>query len=171
MKRIAEALSGCFCALVVACALLYSVGTLKYAPFRSVETISYNEKEYENPKEYDNPIEAFHREREEVRRLEVLQLNAVINDESANEDIRNEARRLLIDISRYMEAETAIEGVLALRGFTQNAVTVSANSVNVVIGMEALTQKESAQIMELVMRETGFSGGNVKIMAAGASWE
>ena len=63
-----------------------------------------------------------------------------------------------------METETTVEGVLRMRGFEDAVVTVSANSVNVVVRADALSQAESAAILELVMRETGQSGANVKIM-------
>ena len=51
-----------------------------------------------------------------------------------------------------------------MRGFGDALVTVSANSVNVVVHADTLSQAESAAILELVMRETGQSGANVKIM-------
>ena len=42
--------------------------------------------------------------------------------------------------------------------------TVHEDSVNVLVRAESLSQSETAVILELVLRETGISGGNVKII-------
>ncbi len=43
-------------------------------------------------------------------------------------------------------------------------VTVSERSANALIPRERLTMQETAVILELVTRQTGLSGGNVKII-------
>ena len=85
-------------------------------------------------------------------------------DEEADAGTRARARSELLTLTSRMEVETTVEGVLRMRGFEDAVVTVSANSVNVVVRADALSQTESAAILELVMRETGQSGANVKIM-------
>ena len=145
------------CALVVLAALVYS------APRKSAAGVVS-----EAPRAAaDGPtdaIRAFRQEREEVRRLETLQLNAVAADEGAEESVRNAARRELIARSDAMEAESTIEGVLRIRGFADAVATVHEESVNVIVRAPSLTQAQSAQILELVMRETGKTGGEIKIM-------
>ena len=103
---------------------------------------------------------AFSEERARVRQME----SSVLSTMAADEGTRARARSELLTLTSRMETETTVEGVLRMRGFEDAVVTVSANSVNVVVRADALSQAESAAILELVMRETGQSGANVKIM-------
>lgn len=107
---------------------------------------------------------AFSEERAQVRQLESSVLSTMAADEEADAGTRARARSELLALASRMEAETTVEGVLRMRGFEDAVVTVSANSVNVVVRADALSQAESAAILELVTRETGQSGANVKIM-------
>ena len=56
------------------------------------------------------------------------------------------------------------EGVLRVRGFEDAVVTVHADSANVLVRTPSLSRDQSAQILELVSRETGLLGGNIKII-------
>lgn len=109
-------------------------------------------------------ISAFLSEREQVRNLEILQLNAVAADEGAEEEIRAQARSQLLALADFMEKETVIEGVLRMRGFDGAVATVHPESVNIVVRMPSVSAQDSAAILELVMRETGQTGSHVKIM-------
>lgn len=107
---------------------------------------------------------AFTEERARVRQMESAVLSTMAADEEADAATRARARSELLTLTSRMETETTVEGVLRMRGFEDAVVTVSTNSVNVVVRADALSQAESAAILELVMRETGQSGANVKIM-------
>lgn len=107
---------------------------------------------------------AFSEERARVRQMESSVLSTMAADEEADAGTRARARSELLTLTSRMETETTVEGVLRMRGFEDAVVTVSANSVNVVVRADTLSQAESAAILELVMRETGQSGANVKIM-------
>ena len=50
------------------------------------------------------------------------------------------------------------------RGFAQAVATVHEDSANVLVETEALTQEDASAILELVARETGLLGGNIKII-------
>ena len=102
---------------------------------------------------------AFSEERARVRQMESSVLSTMAADEEADAGTRARARSELLTLTSRMET-----GVLRMRGCEDAVVTVSANSVNVVVRTDALSQAESAAILELVMRETGQSGANVKIM-------
>ena len=70
-----------------------------------------------------------------------------------------------MDMLDRAEAENTLEGVLRARGFDDAVVTVGERSANVLLRREApLNQRETAVILELVMRETGLTGGSVKII-------
>lgn len=114
--------------------------------------------------ERPDALQAFSEERARVRQMESAVLSTMAADEEADAATRARARSELLTLTSHMETETTVEGVLRMRGFEDAVVTVSTNSVNVVVRADALSQAESAAILELVMRETGQSGANVKIM-------
>lgn len=109
-------------------------------------------------------IARFRSERELVRKVEIEQLNALIKDESAGQAIRDRAREMLIQLTGWMEQEVTIEGVLRADGYIDPLVTVHADSVNVLVRTAKLTQSDAAKILSLAARETGQSGGNIKVI-------
>ena len=109
-------------------------------------------------------FEEFRLERTRVRELETVQLTALMNDLSVNEETRMEASRALNEMAERMEAETTIEGILKMRGHEDAVVTVHQGSVNVVLKNGADDKNECAFILDLVLRETGQTAGNVKII-------
>ena len=111
-----------------------------------------------------NPVTRFRTEREQLRARETAQLNDIIHAGNTDGETVMMAQRQLIELMRHSEQELTIEGVLQSRGFEGALVTVGGDSANVLIRAESVTQAETAVILELVMRETGISGGNVKII-------
>ena len=111
-----------------------------------------------------DPIEAFLTERDQLRAMQIAQLNEIIHDADADEETRALARRQVLEVCGWSERESTVEGLLRMRGFEEAVCTVHGDSVNVVIRGQTVTRQESAQIYELVLRETGVTGGNVKII-------
>ena len=112
----------------------------------------------------ENAIEQFRMERQQLRQMQTAQLNEIIYGGAADENIVELANRKLLELMEWSEKETTLEGVLRLREFKDVVVTVHADSVNVMIRADAITPQQTAVIMELVQRETGISGTNVKII-------
>jgi len=110
------------------------------------------------------PIEQFRTERQQLRALERSQLNEIIYSDKSDGEIVREGQRRLMELMDTESMETKLEGVLKARGFEGALATVSKQSVNILLPREALTQAETAVILELVLRETGITGGNVKII-------
>ena len=111
-----------------------------------------------------DPISQFRTRREQVRARLTSQLNDVIHSEESDGEALRQAQRQLLDMLAAQSAEVTLEGVLQSRGFEDALVTVSGSSVNVLLRQQTVTQQESAVILDLVMRETGVTGGNVKII-------
>lgn len=112
----------------------------------------------------EETISAFSTDRDAVRRYELEALKEIAGDESASQEIRFEAQRRRMTLMEWMEKETAIEAVLSARGYDTPVVTVHEDSVNVAVRAESLGREEAGVILELVTRETGVTGGNVKII-------
>lgn len=109
-------------------------------------------------------IENFRRERQQLRQMQLSQLNELIHSDDAESEIVSLARRRQIEIMDWSEKEQTLESVLALRDFQDVLVTVHTDSVNVMVKSESVSHEQAAVILELVTRETGISGGNVKII-------
>lgn len=114
--------------------------------------------------EQNDPVTQFRTEREQLRSRQTGELNDIIHDSSTDAETASLAKRQLMDLMKRQEAEQRLEGILAIRGFEDALVTVSDASVNVILRADALTQRETAVILDLVLRETGVTAGNVKIL-------
>lgn len=111
-----------------------------------------------------DPIDAFRTEREQLRQMQMAQIDELIHSENADAEVIRMAQTRLLERLDDQEKETTIEGVLRARGFKDAIATVHSDSVNVLVRTESLSRQETAVILELVVRETGISGGNVKII-------
>ncbi len=111
-----------------------------------------------------DPMAAFRLEREELRARQEAELNDTIHAPDVDGETAARARRQLLDMLEHARAESAIEGVLHSRGFEDALVSVSDAAANVLIRGDGVTRAQSAVILDLVMRETGMTGGNVKII-------
>ena len=111
-----------------------------------------------------DPLEEFRLEREQMRDMQTAQLNDIIYGENTDDETRALAQRTLLSLLAWSEQETTIEGVLRARGFAQAVATVHEDSANVLVETSALSQEDANAILELVTRETGLLGGNIKII-------
>ena len=94
--------------------------------------------------------------------LEVLQL--VIDSDSAIESAKAEA---IADVSRIADeiaSEANIETLIKAKGFEECIAVINDGSANIVVKTDgALMQNEVAQIMEIVVEQSGISPENIKI--------
>ncbi len=111
-----------------------------------------------------DPLTRFRTEREQLRARQTAQLNEIIYSDKSDAETVLQAQRQLLDLLSRSEQELTLEGVLQARGFYCALATVNSGSVNVLLRRENVTQRETAVILDLVLRETGVSGGNVKII-------
>jgi len=111
-----------------------------------------------------DPIGTFVTERQQLRQMQLSQLNEIIHSEDTQPELIALAQQRRMELLKWSEQELTLEGVLKMRGFDDAVVTVHADSVNVLVRRESVSSREAAVILELVTRETGCSGGNVKII-------
>lgn len=89
--------------------------------------------------------------------LEIIN-NANIADEQKQEAIDN-----MIAITDVAEKETAAEILLEAKGFEDVVVSIDADTVDVVVSTQELTQAQRAQIEDIVVRKTGVLPENIVI--------
>ena len=110
---------------------------------------------------------SFRGERESVRQKEIEYLDSIITNTNSDKESLKDAQDQKIELTRIMEKEMIIEGLLKAKGFTDAIVTLRTGSVNVVVGAGKITDAQAAQILDIVRRETGESAENIKIIPGG----
>ena len=106
-------------------------------------------------------------ERNSVRAQEVAYLDSIIQNTATKQETLDEAQARKLELTDMMEKEVTVEGLLRAKGFSQAIVTLSPESVNVVVGDSSVTSQQAAQILQIVQNETGQPAQNVKIIPAG----
>lgn len=112
----------------------------------------------------EDPLGQFETERQQLRARQRAQLNDIIHDDATDAETLMLAQRRLLDSMGEETAEENLQGSLRARGFEGAVVSVSGGGVNVFVRSEGLTRQQSAVILQEAMRETGKTGGNVKII-------
>ena len=108
---------------------------------------------------------SYREERDNVRTQELAYLDAIVS-QGADEATLSDAQRQKLDLINCMELELTVENLVRGKGFEDAIVSMHAGSVNVIVGAETLSDEQVAQILDIVLRETGESAENVKISTA-----
>ena len=106
---------------------------------------------------------AFRETRDSTRQREVEYLDAILAEADTDEETAKEANEQKLFIVACMESELSIEGQLKAKGFSDAAVTFHKGSVSVIVDASELTEAQTAQILDIVMRETGEPAENIKV--------
>ena len=108
----------------------------------------------------------FRQDRDNVRSKEIEYLETIIQqaDMDADAETLAEAQQQKMDIVDNMEKEFTVESLLKAKGFKDAAVTLHQGSVNVILCAKELTQAQVAQVLDIVLRETGKNAENVKVL-------
>jgi len=120
-------------------------------------------QETNNPSEIE-PIIRYRTEREQLRQMQKSQLNDIIFGENSDDEIVRSAQEQLLNMLETERTEVLLESILHLRGFEEAVVMINGESINVLIGTEDHDENKIAIIYDLIMTETGISGGNTKII-------
>ena len=106
---------------------------------------------------------AFRETRDSTREREVQYLDSIIAEADTDEETVKEANEQKLYIVECMESELSIESQLKAKGFSDAAVTFHKGSVNVIVDASELTEAQTAQILDIVMRETNEPAENIKV--------
>lgn len=104
------------------------------------------------------------RQRARDEALEVL--NAVVDNEQADEAVKAEALKEIQTIAKEMAQESNIESLLMSKGFEQCVAVISGNNANIVVKNEGQLQAaQLAQINAVVYEQAGIEPINITIVA------
>ena len=109
-------------------------------------------------------VQQFRTERQQLRSMQKGQINDIIFGGMADADTVADAQAQLLAILKREDQENTLEGLLEMRGFRDVIVSIHRDSASILVAKDVVTRQESAVILDLVCRETGFLGGNIKII-------
>lgn len=101
--------------------------------------------------------------REQNRAKNKETLLEIINNKSVASKDKKAAVQEVAQITKNAEQENAAEMMLEAKGFEDAVVSISEDSADVVVNMEKLTEKEMAQIEDIIKRKTDVSAENIVI--------
>lgn len=101
--------------------------------------------------------------REQTRSKNEATLMEVINNENVTEEAKQEAVNSLTRLNEVAEKELAAETLLEAKGFSNSVVSMTSDSVDVVICLDSLTETQKAQIEDIVTRKTGMEADKIVI--------
>lgn len=101
--------------------------------------------------------------REQARAKAKEELQAILDNASLSEDAKKEAANAMVRLIANQEAEMEIENLLEAKGFSDVVVTVSNDSVDVVVEVAVLTDAQMAQIEDVVLRKVDIDPTGIVI--------
>ena len=105
---------------------------------------------------------AYRDERDSVRTRELAYLDAIVA-QGADTETLSDAQKQKLELVNAMETELTVENLVRAKGFTDVIVSIHKGNISVVVGSDSLNDEQVAQILDIVLRETGKSAENVKI--------
>ena len=91
---------------------------------------------------------------------------ASINSTTLSEEQKQSAVETLVNLTTIAEKENASELLLEAKGFADPIVNISENEVDVVINATSVSDRQIAQIEDIVTRKTGYEVEDITITAA-----
>ncbi len=95
-------------------------------------------------------------EREQTRAKSKEMLLNMIENDSIDASSKKQAEQKVLQLTNNMEMETQIEQLLGAKGFINSVVSISNDSLDVLIAKESLTDVEKAQVEDIIMRKTNM---------------
>jgi len=158
-KNIGRWIIGLAFAAVCAFAVAPSVYRMRAEP-EDAET----QPVYASAEESMSELEKFILEHEQLRSMQLSELDEIVNSEDTPEEIAESALRQKLELIKLLETESTIAGILQARGYRDAAVTADAERVNILIDSLQAGEKDIARITELVISHTDVDAGNIKII-------
>lgn len=101
--------------------------------------------------------------REQTRSKNKETLMEMINNEHIAEELKQEAMDNLMTMTDKSEKELAAETLLESKGFVNSVVSITDESVDVVVGVAALNDAQRAQVEDIVTRKTEMDVDHIVI--------
>jgi stage III sporulation protein AH len=104
--------------------------------------------------------------KEQTKAQNKAALQEIINNENLSDDAKQEAVNSMITLTENAQKESDAQMLLEAKGFTQAVVSISGDTVDVMVEATTLTTAETAQIIDIVQRKTEVTPENIIITVA-----
>jgi stage III sporulation protein AH len=101
--------------------------------------------------------------KEQTKAQNKASLMEIINNEELTEEAKKEAVNSMITLTENTQKESDAQMLLEAKGFTQAVVSISGDTVDVMVAASTLTTAETAQIIDIVQRKTEIAPENIII--------
>lgn len=101
--------------------------------------------------------------KEQVRARNKETLLEIINSAALSDEQKQNAVDTMVEMTTVAEQEMSAEILLEAKGFTDVVVSISGESVDVVVNEQQLTDVQRAQIEDIVKRKTNAEAENIVI--------
>ncbi len=112
----------------------------------------------------EDAVEAYRARRDSAQLRDMAALEAILARDDADRNTRNAASAALADLVHAREASLAIEGALVTSSLSPCVAVVDAGLVTVVSEASAISERESALVIELAAVHAGIDAANVRII-------
>ncbi|HWS29843.1 MAG TPA: SpoIIIAH-like family protein [Clostridia bacterium] len=112
-------------------------------------------------------FETYRADRDSRHELEYKYLDEAIETSASDAETLKDAQEAKLALVDTIEKEFTMESLIKAKGFEDAAVMYSKGSVDVVVKAAVLEPTEVAQILSIVMEQTGESAGNINIVPYG----
>ena len=113
-----------------------------------------------------NFFETFREERTQVRQEESRYLGEIIESTSSSAQAKRDAEAAKLFLAQRVEDEFIIESMLLAKDYSDAAVTISHSGVSVVLSKAAITDEDTAKVLDIVCRQTRRPAQDVYIIAS-----
>ncbi len=101
--------------------------------------------------------------REQVRAENKETLQSIIDNTNLSDAEKEDAVAQMVEITQIAEQEAAIETLMSSKGFSEAVVSLDADSADIVVKADELTDANRAQIEDIVTRKTEVAPENIVI--------
>jgi len=122
------------------------------------------ETEGAQQEEFKSLFQTYRTDRTATRDQTMLYLDAIIASDASSAEAIAAAEEQKLQLTRNMEVELALEGLIKAIGFADAFITMSTENVNVIVKAESLTEDEANRILAVIVDETGRSAQNVIVI-------
>ncbi len=104
-------------------------------------------------------------DRDATREQSLLYLDSIIASSSSDSEAAENARQSKLELTKNMELELVLEGLIKALGFDDVVVASSTESVNVIVKAKELSEDQATQIAEVITTETGRKTFDIRIIS------
>ena len=90
-------------------------------------------------------------------------MTEMLKNETLTEQQKDKCTDSMLTLQKRIEKESAAEAMLQSKGFSQVYVRMDDETVDVVVDAASLSEKEVAQIEDIVQRKTGMTADKIRI--------